>query len=158
MQTTIKELEENSKVGGGGSIPWGVSHKNGLKYGFLAISEEVYLVSIIVLVGLLGFGLGRLSTREEKVKTPVKLITSDATAQVAQVSSSIRPTASPITAEEVHGASPAVGTEVVASKQGSKYHYPWCPGASKIIAANKITFASEAEAESAGYTKASNCK
>jgi methylphosphotriester-DNA--protein-cysteine methyltransferase len=45
----------------------------------------------------------------------------------------------------------------VASKSGKAYHLPWCSGAQRIKEANKIYFASKAEAEQAGYTPAANC-
>ena len=47
---------------------------------------------------------------------------------------------------------------IIASKNSTKYHFVHCPGAKQISDANKITFASVAMAESAGYTKALNCK
>jgi len=46
----------------------------------------------------------------------------------------------------------------VASKNGTKYHYPWCPGAQSIKEENKIWFSTKEEAEKAGYQPASNCK
>ena len=46
----------------------------------------------------------------------------------------------------------------VASKSGTKYHYPWCPGAQSIKEENKIWFFTKEEAEKAGYQPASNCK
>jgi hypothetical protein len=47
---------------------------------------------------------------------------------------------------------------IVASKNGTKYYYSWCGGASRISEKNKITFSSIEEARSLGYTPASNCK
>lgn len=46
----------------------------------------------------------------------------------------------------------------VASKNGTKYHLPWCGSAKQIKEENKIWFATKADAEAAGYTPASNCK
>lgn len=46
----------------------------------------------------------------------------------------------------------------VGSKNGDKYHLPWCSGALRIKEENKVWFASKEEAERAGYTPASNCK
>jgi len=46
----------------------------------------------------------------------------------------------------------------VASKNSNKYHLPWCSGAQRISEKNKIYFINKAEAESAGYTPAGNCK
>ena len=48
--------------------------------------------------------------------------------------------------------------QLVGSTGGTKYHFPWCSGAKTISEANKIYFASKADAESKGYTPASNCK
>jgi hypothetical protein len=47
---------------------------------------------------------------------------------------------------------------LVASKSGTKYHFPSCPGATQIAEKNKIWFNSYAEAQKAGYTAAANCK
>jgi len=46
----------------------------------------------------------------------------------------------------------------VGSKNGTKYHLPWCSGAKNIKEENKVWFSSKEEAESQGYTTASNCK
>jgi hypothetical protein len=50
------------------------------------------------------------------------------------------------------------GGQVVASKNGTKYHYPWCAGAKQIAEKNKISFPSIEAARAAGYTPAANCK
>lgn len=50
------------------------------------------------------------------------------------------------------------GGQVVASKNGTKYYLPWCGSAERILAKNKVFFASALEAEKAGFAKASNCK
>lgn len=46
----------------------------------------------------------------------------------------------------------------VGSKNGTKYHLPWCSGAQRILEENKVWFRTKAEAEAAGYTPASNCR
>ncbi|MCA9367941.1 deoxyribonuclease I, partial [Candidatus Kaiserbacteria bacterium] len=48
-------------------------------------------------------------------------------------------------------------TTVIASKNGTKYHLPSCPGASQIKEANRLEFASIAQARAAGYEPAKNC-
>lgn len=110
--------------------------------------EEVYhtlMVFIVILVGLAGFGLGKLSRNED---LPVRIeyakqgyasekFTSAPTAEVAPVSE-----AGPITA----------------SKNGTKYYFPNCRGVGNIKEENKIFFQSESEAAAAGYSKASGCK
>lgn len=52
----------------------------------------------------------------------------------------------------------ATSSILVASKNGSKYHFPWCSGALRIREENKLVFGSREEALEAGYTPASNCK
>lgn len=47
---------------------------------------------------------------------------------------------------------------VVVSKNGTKYHFPWCAGAGQIKEENKVWFRTEVDAQSAGYTKAGNCQ
>ena len=43
------------------------------------------------------------------------------------------------------------------NKRSKVYHLAGCPGFATMSAANIITFASEAEAQQAGYRKAGNC-
>lgn len=51
-----------------------------------------------------------------------------------------------------------IDESVVASRSGSKYHYPWCSGAARIKESNKISFESPEAARKAGYEPAKNCK
>ncbi len=104
-------------------------------------SREVYTAALIVLVALASFGLGRLSKLQES-REPIKIEHPNET--VAAVSVALPPTNS--------------GGQVVASKSGDKYHFPWCGGAARISEANKVWFNSVEEARKAGYTPASNCK
>lgn len=109
-----------------------------------------WLVLVVILVGTLGFGLGRLSRVEER-QTPVKL------EWPAQSTSSINIDVKGPAGETLKPKTPVTG-EVVASSKGTKYHYPNCSGAKAISPANLIHFASAREAEAAGYTLAANCK
>jgi hypothetical protein len=45
-----------------------------------------------------------------------------------------------------------------ASKSGTKYYYQNCTGLKRVKEENLVFFASEREAEGAGYTLAKNCK
>ena len=101
-------------------------------------SREAYTAGLILLVGFGSFGLGRLSKIEEG-RTPVTI--EAPTLQTASVAAVVD-----------------TGGTVVASKTGTKYHFPWCAGASTIKEANKMSFASVEAARKAGYTPASNCK
>ncbi len=47
---------------------------------------------------------------------------------------------------------------IVASKNGSRYYFVWCSGASRIAPQNRVYFETIQEAEKKGYTMASGCK
>jgi len=96
-------------------------------------NKNILISIIIILVGIASFGLGRLSNTNTTIGE-VKVYT-----ETLEVSSSTTKT-------------------IVASKNGTKYHYSWCSGAKSISEANKITFNTKEEAEKAGYTLAGNCK
>ena len=106
---------------------------------------DLLIVAIIILVGFASFGLGRLSVQSTQ-KTPVAVVE---TTQVASVGTIVENT--PTTLKEGSGG-------VVASKNGTKYHFPWCSGAQRIADKNLINFNSIKEAQDAGYTSAANCK
>lgn len=99
------------------------------------IGSEWLIMGIVILTGVISFGLGRLSLTEE-YRPKVTLY--ERPLEVTE----------PI----------AMGGYIVASRQGSKYHFPWCAGAQSMSPANKIWFSSEEEARRYGYTPAGNCK
>ncbi|PIT91510.1 hypothetical protein COU17_00030 [Candidatus Kaiserbacteria bacterium CG10_big_fil_rev_8_21_14_0_10_49_17] len=107
--------------------------------------EPLLLILAIILVGTAGFGLGRLSVLETATE-PVWIEYPEGYSGEDILS------ASAARAPEI------AGGEVVASKNGSKYHYPWCSGAKRIAEKNLITFSSITEARAAGYEPAANCK
>ena len=114
-------------------------------------SREVYTVFLILLVGFCSFGLGRLSKLEES-RLPIQLESALAETASAAVAPSVVSPSSEATVPLVSGG------QLVASKSGEKYHFPWCSGTQRISEANKIWFNSIEEARKAGYTPASNCK
>lgn len=116
---------------------------------------EVVLVLSVLLVGTASFGLGRFSALQEigkgnggegllpggiEIRNMKALPTEKSSG--ASMSSSL-------------GAS--VGSSIIASKNGTKYYFSTCSGASRIAEKNKITFQTPEEAERAGYTLASGC-
>src|SRR3990167_10064768 len=111
------------------------------------ILDKLFLSIIIILVTVLSFGIGRLSVignREPiRIEYDPVLTSNSSTSEVDKLQ-----TASVIQAVEK--------TEVIASKNGSRYHYPHCGGAKQIKEENKITFATPVAAEAAGYTLAAN--
>ena len=91
---------------------------------------DVWIVLVIVLVTIISFGLGKLS-EIDRSKHQVQIYEDSTIGET--------------------------GGQVVASKKGSKYHAPWCPGAQTMKEENKIWFESEEAAEEAGYGRAGNC-
>lgn len=112
--------------------------------------KDLFLAFTVIAVALVSFGLGRLSTIRER-KTPIKIEYPAGSFQGASVSATNLEAALPSSI----GASDKM---FVASKNGAKYHFPWCSGAQSIKEENRIWFSSKEEAESKGYTPAANCK
>lgn len=108
------------------------------------IAEDVYFFSLlIIVVSILSFGLGRLSMQDI------------ATSQQAAVQLTQK---AQILPEPTLSDSGELNQQLVGSKNGTKYHALWCPGATQIKDANKIYFASVQEAHAKGYSPAANCK
>jgi hypothetical protein len=113
--------------------------------------RRFFLTILIILVATLSFGIGRLTSLEKgegiKIEYDPELAEfapkrGEDTTQTASVIKSLKPT----------------GEGIVASKNGSKYHYLHCSGAKQIKEENKITFNSAKDAEASGYTLATNCQ
>ena len=105
------------------------------------ILETLFIPTVVILVGVGAFGLGRLSAMEGK-KEPLVV------RQDGQL-------AAPAAARE--GVVPATSGAYVASKSGSKYYLSTCSGAKNIKNENKVYFASAEAAEASGYEPAANC-
>lgn len=99
---------------------------------------DIILIITVILISATAFNLGKASALK-KQKTPITIAQPD---ESKTDSKALR------------------STQAIASKNSTAkvYHLPWCSGASKISEKNKIIFATEAAAISAGYTLAGNCK
>ncbi len=104
--------------------------------------DEIFLVSLVILVGFLSFGLGRLSKITEQ-KEPITIEYPLEDVRVNEMSPNIKDLSKT--------------GNFLASKKGKKYYLPWCSGARLISEANIIWFSTIEEAERAGYQKAENC-
>ena len=121
------------------------------------LERNIFIAVVILLASFTSFALGRLSAMEEK-KEPVRIAFPEEKikeATAAAVISSVPHTQSTpaLIPQEQEGRG-----EYVGSKNGTKYHLPWCSGAKRISEANKIWFADKQEAEKAGYAPAANCR
>ena len=111
--------------------------------------RKLFLSITIILVALLSFGIGRLSVAGNR--EPVRIeYDEQLTTDDSQSTTNKNQTASVINAVREES--------VVTSKNGARYHYPYCAGAKQIKEENKIVFPTPAAAEAAGYTLAANCK
>lgn len=130
--------------------------------------NEIFLVVVIMLVGLISFGLGRLSAENKTAELNIKstlLNTADLNKIVTdgsikssktQKNNSVPPIVAEGTDSDV--AAMALPAQKIVGNKGSKiYHYESCPGALKMKEENKIYFASILEAKSAGFRPAGNC-
>jgi hypothetical protein len=110
--------------------------------------SELYTIALIILIGFAGFGLGRLSLIEDS-REPVKIEYPE------YLSASVLNAGKAVSGADIPSIAKGL---LIASKNGSKYHFPWCSGGKRISEKNKIWFDSVDEARKAGYTPAGNCK
>jgi len=107
-------------------------------------NTELYLMAVIVLVAVISFGLGRLSKIREE-KTPITIENAETGESKPLLTSNVD---NEIKTDKIF----------VASRNGKKYYYAWCESANVIKEQNRVWFATQAEAEKAGYQPAANCK
>lgn len=117
---------------------------------FVEKIKPFYKLLLILVVAFLFFILGRLSVLEE-MKEPLKIIY-PREENSASVLNAINGSSDTNTISTLN-----TGGEVIGSKTGKKYYYPWCGSLKRVKEENRITFASIEEAKSAGYTPAGNC-
>ena len=110
--------------------------------------RDFFFAAVILLVAFASFGLGRLS-KLNAAREGVSITPPLSSAALGHL---------PLVQEGETEGVVKRGGQVVASKSGTKYHFPWCEGASQIAEKNKVWFSSIGEARKAGYTPASNCK
>lgn len=135
----------------------------GFKHGFEGfLNSPYFIVCIIILVAISSFCMGKFWSFQNS-KEPVRIV--DNKGEMIKETkpnlvSDTKPSSSTKKAQTATVVNIVVpdDTEVVASKNGTKYHLPTCPGAKQISPENKITFPSISSARSAGYTPALNCK
>lgn len=107
--------------------------------------QAIFTSTLLVLVAMTSFGLGRQSVAERAIGSEISTDLS--------VQNSPEVTKSPQVTEKSEREH-----RYVASKNGQVYHLLICPGAKQISEANKIYFDTKEEAEAAGHRPAANCK
>lgn len=115
--------------------------------------NDIFIVLVIILVALISFGLGRLSKiRENKMPVTIENLSANminSQENIPQDNQNIKNNQVQINSSQ---------GMLIGSKNGTKYHFPWCSGAQRIKEENKIWFSNKEEAEKAGYAPAANCK
>ena len=112
-------------------------------------TKRLLLTAGTLLFGVLCFGIGRLSKIEE-AKLPLTI------ESIEKSASAVTPTSN--TSALIKSLPPDSVSRVVASKNGTKYYYTNCAGASRISEVNKIYYDSVSLAEASGKSLAANCK
>ena len=115
------------------------------------VGQTISTISIIIIVGIGSFLLGRLSksnlSEPNNATIPINIAKNDQNSQITDPSSP----STKIGQNSQNGA-------YIASKNGTKYYPNGCSGINKIKVENRISFATEQEAIASGRTKSSTCK
>lgn len=133
--------------------------------------ENLFLITAIVLVSLIGFGLGRLSAKYQPTElkinstlinaTDLNKIVSGAPAN-KKTTTSVNQSNQITSLEDQNGGEEIVAPDisnlkVIGNKQSKIFHLENCSGALKMKEENKIFFASVSAAQQAGFKPAGNC-
>ncbi len=117
-----------------------------------ALKIKPFFTFLFLLLGAaLFFGLGRLSALEKQY-SPVSIVRG----QTGVSAGNIEEVAIANAASEKEVLTES--SEVIGSKNGTKYYLPFCGALSRIKPENRVVFASAALAREKGYTPAANCK
>ena len=115
--------------------------------------RDLYLAVLVFLMSVASFGLGRLSAIWPE-KEPIRIENLESSMQNLENSSIAQPTQLLNSRFQILDSTQG---SFVASKNGSSYHRPDCPGAKQIKDENKLWFKSREAAAAAGYKPAGNC-
>ncbi len=123
--------------------------------------KPAYPILLLAVVSAIFFGLGRLSAikrGQEGIK--IEYASADQTGSVigAGVSSSTSSIGNAKPSSQIQSPAVVSSGEVIGSKSGKKYYFPWCGTVKRIKPENQVHFASIEEAKAAGFTPGGNCK
>ena len=118
-----------------------------------AHKSDLFIATTIFLVGMASFGLGRLSVVWPE-KEPISISNQEIRISDQGGGKNNNSSSTPITGLNNISSQ----GKYVASRSGTAYHYPWCPGALKIKEENKVWFQTKEEAQAKGYKPAGNCQ
>lgn len=142
---TIAELREKNKARREALKRWVFTR-------YEALPKDVLYTAIFALSCLGSFGLGVLTARDMGQGSAFTIT------EVPLEEYAAKRASAPVGVTVAPETLPGRGGEVVASKNGTRYYYPWCGGAARLSATTRISFASASAAEAAGYTLAAGCE
>ena len=129
--------------------------------------KPFYMLFLGIVLAIIFFALGRLSAIEERHR-PIKIEYGNQPSSQLQTSSAIQTfslsTTSPRQARQdltqtVQAVKPvSTSGQVIGSKSGKKYYFPWCSTVKRIKPENQVHFASADLARAAGFVAGGNCK
>ncbi len=117
---------------------------------FLA-REDVFMSLLVIVVAVSSFFLGVRSISPQEQK-PVFTF-SDIDEQTKKALSENENNGNLNLHEQASGK----GTAIFGSKNGRKYYFSWCSGASRVKLENRVYYASEQEAQQSGRSIAAGC-
>jgi hypothetical protein len=119
--------------------------------------KRFFLALVIVLVAVLGFGVGKLSGQGSRAGVEINYDPSalNDPLPAAPVTTAVKTSQTSSVVQAKNQARTPSGA-VFASANGKRYYYPGC--SNTISEKNKVSFATAAMAEQAGYTLSANCK
>ena len=115
----------------------------------LLYDPAFFTASLIILVAIASFGLGRQSAKAVGEDRVIGDIGGAGRSPTPPMSAATSTPTTPNTSE--------TDAFYVASKNGKVYHLPYCSGAKRISEQNKVIYKTKEEAEAAGLRPAANC-
>ncbi len=121
--------------------------------------KALYTLILLVVIAILFFILGRLSALEE-VHTPIKILApASQTGSAIQASAQVnKKDAKTEVTTSIQPLDTSLDGEVIGSKTGKKYYFPWCGTVKRVKPENQVVFKSISDARAAGYLPGGNCK
>lgn len=119
--------------------------------------KPFYTIILLIVVSMLFFVLGclyGLKTNNSSIKISNQNVL-ETGAVINSLSNTTKLENLKIGSDNVEVASSG---EVIGSKSGKKYYFPWCGTVKRIKPENQIHFVSIEEARKAGFTPGGNCK
>jgi hypothetical protein len=119
--------------------------------------KPFYTFLLIVVISSIFFGLGRLSAVKQG-SSSIRILSPNTEQAGLVLSTFSTSTDKSVQDKEVFVTPVSQSGEVIGSKTGKKYYFPWCGTAKRIKPENQIHFTTVEEAKNAGYTAGGNCK